>query len=369
MGLRIKAMPAKLKLRPFKSTHICAPPVEPGRIARFFMREFPHKLPLNRWVWGLVGGCEYLVSLFIYCLCMGVDGGLYQGIATQLGHKVDLGEALFIGYFLLLLYLIALVSSVWRRSFGFTKYYMLLLGAADLALVCTALGLAMLTQRFPMLHDVDAQAFASCVCCTLFMSVTHLMRYICARRYGYFSFIASCILWKQETPAPARRSLWRKLTHPGALGLIALFATIPAHPKVHFTPRVATYCVVVNLSQESISLLGIDELAAADPRFSKLWTEPHGEAEVAGVYAPRTRMSEYHFDAIPFSSPELTLHWARVEQPLLQQTSRVPLQGNMNSKKRNIILIYHDGMWYGMLRDDNGHFVHTEDFARLLPAP
>ena len=343
-------MPAKLKLRPVRPAHICAPsapPAEPGRIARFFMREFPHKLPLNRVVWGLIGGCEYLVSLFIYCLCMGVDGQLYKGIAAHFGHEVRFEEALLIGYIQLLLYLMALAASVWRRSFGFTKYYMLLLGAAELVVACTALGLAVLTQSIPMVHDVNAQTFASCVCCTLFISATCFMRYLCARRYGYFSFIASCILWKQETPPPARHPLWRKLTHPGALGLIALFATIPMHPNVHFTPRVATNCVVMNLSEESISLLGIDELAAADPRFCKLWTEPHEKAEGAGVCAPGATIHKYLVDATPISSPELTLHWARTEQPQLQLTSRVPLPGDMNRKKCNIILIYHDGVWNG----------------------
>ena len=345
----------------------CVPPKAPGRIAGFFAREFPHALPLNRWTWGLIGAAEYTVSLYIYCLCMGVDIGLYEGIAAHFGHEVRFEEGLAIGYILLLLYLIALAASVWRRSFGFTKYYMLLLGTADIAVACAALALCALTQSVPMVHSESAQTFASCVCCTLLMGATHIMRYLCARRYGYFSFIASCILWsRRETPSPARRPLWRKLTHPGALGLITLLATIPAHPRVHFTPRIATYCAVVNLSQESISLRGIDELAAADPRFASLWTEPQQEAEVAGVCAPRSKIFEYRADAIPFSSPELTLHWARTAQPRQLQTSRVPLQGDAGKNKRAIILIYRDGEWHGIQRDNINTLSSIRDFAQLL---
>lgn len=364
-------MPEKKPIRLARATDIRPTPTPhrvPGRVAQFLMREFPHTLPLNRVAWGLIGGCEYFVSLFIYSLSMGVDIELYESIAAHFGHKVDFGEGLAIAYILLLLYLIALVASLWRRSFGFTKYYMLLLGAAEWVVACTALGIAMLTQSIPMVHDGNITEFASCICCTLFMGTAHILRYTCARRYDYFSFIASCILWRQETPSPARRPLWRKLTHPGALGLITLLATIPTHPIVHFTPRVATYCAVVNLSQESISLLGIDELAAADPRFAKLWTEPQRDAEIAGVCAPQTKIFDFHHDAFPVSSSELTLHWARTEHPRQQQTSRVPLSGNMSMDRRHIILIYRDGKWHGILRDSINDLIRAEDFARLLPA-
>lgn len=62
-------MPHKKQIRLARAADIPPLPTphrEPGRAARFLMREFPHALPLNRWAWGLIGAAEYTVSLYIY---------------------------------------------------------------------------------------------------------------------------------------------------------------------------------------------------------------------------------------------------------------------------------------------------------------